>query len=204
MNLLRKIKLMIRYLRTEVARKELEDQVISKVTMGENAKIELPFLLVEGPEHIAIGANTSIGKHAWISCLTNAYGQQFNPSIRIGKNIRIGNFSCITAINEIIIEDGSIISEHFYISDHTHDFDPLNEASLLGRPLESKGAVRIGKNCFIGMRVSIMPGVELGNNCVIGAHSVVTKSFPPYSIIGGVPAKLIRKYSFETNRWETV
>ena len=51
---------------------------------------------------------------------------------------------------------------------------------------------RIGKNCFIGGRSLIMPGVEIGDNCVVGAGSIVTKSVPPRSIIAGNPARIIR------------
>ena len=52
---------------------------------------------------------------------------------------------------------------------------------------------RVGKNCFIGGRSLIMPGVEIGDNCVIGAGSVVTKSIPPRSIAAGNPAKVLRE-----------
>lgn len=51
---------------------------------------------------------------------------------------------------------------------------------------------RIGKNCFIGGRVLVLPGVEIGDHCLVGAGSVVTKSMPAGSIIAGNPAKVIR------------
>lgn len=53
--------------------------------------------------------------------------------------------------------------------------------------------VKIGKNCWLGASVIVLPGVEIGEGCTIGAGSVVTKNIPPYSIAAGNPAKIIRK-----------
>lgn len=50
---------------------------------------------------------------------------------------------------------------------------------------------RVGRNCFIGGRSLILPGVEIGDNCVVGAGSVVTKSVPPRSVVAGNPAKIL-------------
>jgi acetyltransferase-like isoleucine patch superfamily enzyme len=52
---------------------------------------------------------------------------------------------------------------------------------------------RIGKNCFIGGRSMILPGVQIGDNCVIGAGSVVTKSVPQFSLVAGNPARVLRE-----------
>ena len=53
--------------------------------------------------------------------------------------------------------------------------------------------IRIGKNCWIGGNVSILPGVVLGDHVTVGANSVVTKSFPSHVVIAGCPAKIIRE-----------
>ncbi|RLA51975.1 MAG: antibiotic acetyltransferase [Gammaproteobacteria bacterium] len=58
--------------------------------------------------------------------------------------------------------------------------------------------VVIGHDVWVGNRAMIMDGVEVGNGCIVAAGSVVTKNIEPYSIVGGVPAKLIRK-RFEAN-----
>ena len=51
---------------------------------------------------------------------------------------------------------------------------------------------RIGRNCFIGVRSLILPGVHIGDECCIGAGSVVTKDIPSHSMVVGVPAKIIK------------
>ena len=63
-------------------------------------------------------------------------------------------------------------------------------------PIE-KGAIHIGDHCWIGANAIIMPNVELGEFSIVAANSYVNKSFPKYSIIGGSPARLIRKLSDE-------
>ena len=65
------------------------------------------------------------------------------------------------------------------------------------------GKVRIGSGSWIGENACIL-GVIIGKQCVIGANSVVTKDIPDYSVAVGIPAKVIKKYNFETQQWERV
>lgn len=200
----KKLTNLIDYLKYQSFSLSQDKSILKKINMENESQIGFPFFQINGPEHINIGKNSSIGKHAWISCYENYLAQTFNPKLQIGNNVIIGNYACITAVNEIIIEDGCLFSDYIYISDHAHGFDPEIQTPIVEQPLESKGNVIIGANCFVGMRVSILPNVKIGNNCIIGAHTVVTKSFPAYSMIAGVPAKLIKRYSFENKKWENV
>lgn len=58
--------------------------------------------------------------------------------------------------------------------------------------LISKGPVVIEDNVWIGEHACIMPGTTIGKGSIVGANAVVTKDVPPYSLVGGVPAKLIK------------
>ncbi len=146
---------------------------------------------IDGARHISIGENTIIAGGGWISAYERYLDDEFQPRILIGNNVRIGPRLMLTAINEITIGDGCLLSADVFISDHTHGHLP-SETPPARQPLSSKGSVHIGKHCFIGIRTTIMSGVSLGNYCVVGAHSVVTHSFPERSVVAGSPARLIR------------
>lgn len=157
---------------------------------------------IEGSRHMSFGERVVISEHSWVAAFDRYAGHAYSPQLRIGSDVTIGRYVCITAINEIEIGDGCLFSEHVYISDHIHEHHP--DAGLLVRqPLHSKGPVRIGPSCFLGYRVSVLPGVVLGAHCVVGAHSVVTKSFAAYSMLAGAPAQVIRRFNHDLNDWES-
>ena len=124
----------------------------------------------------------------------------YSPTIRIGDNVYIGSYVNIGAIDCVKIEDGCVLSEYIYITDNLHGMHP-DRGPIMEQPLESKGPVHIRCNCFLGFRVSVMPRVTLGEHCIVGANSVVTHSFPAYSMIVGSPAKLIKRSDLETRQW---
>lgn len=158
--------------------------------VGVNSIVMLP-RRINGAKCIVIGDDTIVTENGWISAYEKYGDNNYKPQIIIGNGIRIGPNFMLTAVDQVVIEDGCLFSAQVFISDHTHGHKPSNTPPAK-QPLVSKGPVHIGKHCFIGIRVSIMPGVSLGDYCVVGAHSVVTKSFPERSVIAGAPAKLIR------------
>jgi acetyltransferase-like isoleucine patch superfamily enzyme len=185
----------------KIDKKKQENQ--PNLSIGLNSFIEDSKPII-GAKYTTIMDNTSIGHSSWIAAFDNYLNQKFTPEIKIGNNVRIGNYACITAIDEVSIEDGCLFSEYIYISDHYHGVDPGTNLSPKDQPLFSKGKVKIGKNTFLGYRVTVLSGVTLGKNCVVGSHSVVNKSFPDYSMIAGSPAKLIKTFNFEKNEWMNV
>ena len=103
--------------------------------------------------------------------------------ISIGNNSFINPNAIIRIKKRLAIGSDCAISWAVTFMDHdAHQIDGKNDAA----PIEIGNQVWIGANCMI------LKGVHLGDGCVVAAGSVVTKSFPPKSLIGGVPAKLIR------------
>lgn len=84
---------------------------------------------------------------------------------------------------------------------HTHRMDWVTVYPFKGtskKAYESKGDTVIGNDVWIGMKAMIMPGVRIGNGAVVAARSLVTKDVPPYTVVGGNPARIIKeRYSRE-------
>lgn len=119
-----------------------------------------------------------------------------NPKVRTGGNMAkciIGKFCCIA--DGVSIQ---LISDHHPEWISTYDLSVLLSESNFENAYNRetcivKGDVVIGNNVWIGERSIILPGVTIGNGAIIAAGAVVTKSIPPYTIAGGVPARCIRK-----------
>jgi len=167
--------------------------------MGEDSVLQTP-RHVTGGRYIRIGDRSLVSSNGCLSAYDKCESVPYRPQISIGNDVYIGGFSTITCISRIAIGDGCIMSEFVYLSDHAHGMNP--EAGLISKQaLVSKGDVTIGEHTFVGYQACILSGVKLGKHCVVGANSVVTRSFPDFSMVAGAPARLIKVYSFEHHEW---
>ena len=122
---------------------------------------------------------------------------QFRTQITIQKdaNLQLGNSVFINQGCNIYTKESIIIGNNVFLADlvmiHDTNFHEVEE----DKGITSK-SVQIDDNVWIGARSIIFPGVHLEKNVVVGAGSIVTKSFPKNSLIGGNPAKIIRKLQF--------
>ena len=104
-------------------------------------------------------------------------------------------------MKEIIIEDNVLFAANVFISDGFHGYDRI-DVPYKDQAMINLERVVIGEGCWIGQNVVIMPGVTIGKFTIIGANSVVSKQIPEYSIAVGNPARVIKKWNFETMTWE--
>lgn len=155
--------------------------------------VKLPHQLM-GMQYISIGKGTKIFDGGILTAWDSFEDQHFTPSIEIGENCNIGEQCHITACNSIKIGNNVLTGRKVYISDNSHGtFDrALLDIHPLKRPLVSKGGVVIGDNVWICDNVCILSGVTIGNGAVVAANAVVTHDVPPYTMVAGVPAKVIK------------
>jgi maltose O-acetyltransferase len=114
-----------------------------------------------------------------------------------GSKLKVGDYSQIGQNSRISgpVTLGShiMMGPDVVIMAVTHDISDMTKPMVDPTNPSIENPIFIGNNVWIGTRVIILPGVSVGSNSVIGSGAVVTKSFPENSVIGGVPAKLIKK-----------
>lgn len=108
-------------------------------------------------------------------------------NIHVGKNVFINSGCRFQDQGGITIGDGVLIGHNVVLATLNHDIDPRKRSNLYPAPIV------IGNNVWIGANATVVPGVTIGDGAVIGAGAVVTKDVPPNIIVGGVPAKIIKK-----------
>jgi acetyltransferase-like isoleucine patch superfamily enzyme len=165
---------------------------ISKIKWGKFLRLgDFVFVSALSKNGIQFGNNVSIGAFSRIIVSTTL--NDLGDKIVIGNSVGIGEYASLGGAGGLEIGDECIVGPYLSCHPENHNYEDLS-TSIRFQGVNRKG-IKIGKNCWIGSKVSILDGVQLGNGCIIAAGAVVTKSFLDNSIIGGVPAKLIKTRS---------
>lgn len=153
------------------------------VTIGDN--VEINALSKEG---IRIGDNVSILRNTIIEC--TGVIRNLGEGLSIGNNVGIAQNCFIQVRGKVVIGNDVIFGPGVSIFSENHKFDdPDLPVSVQG---EIRKGVKVGDGVWIGARSVILDGVQIGQNSIIAAGSIVNKDVPAYTIVGGVPAKIIR------------
>lgn len=150
---------------------------------------------------IEIGDNVSIMKDAWLNLMKSTSNDL--PRLKIGNGCKIGRRSTLSCYKQIILEDDVLLAPAVLIMDHNHAYSDITRP-VHAQGLSEGGKILIGANSWLGYGCVVSCGrgeLVVGNNCVIGAHAVVTKSVPPYSVVAGNPGVVIKYFDLESGTW---
>jgi acetyltransferase-like isoleucine patch superfamily enzyme len=148
-----------------------------------------------------VGAWPGVGGHPCVECTDLEIGDRIKiwsthrrtlisgwGRIRIGDRVFINSGSMVFAVQEITIGDDVALSSEVYITD-------TNSHGVEGRDVVV-APVHIGSGTWIGTRAIILPGVTIGRRVLVAAGSVVARDVPDDSLVGGNPARVIRKLEY--------
>lgn len=160
---------------------------------------------LRGLSQIELGENFHAGNGLWLQALKVDGETSLAPKIIIGANFSVAFWCHIAALNRIVIGSDVMVGSKVTIIDHNHGSyrdgagsspnDPPHLRPLVGRP------VLIGSKVWIGDGVVVTAGAEIGEGSVIGANSVVAGRVGPFTVAVGVPARPVKRFCFERQRW---
>lgn len=170
-----------------------------------------PHAQILHPRHLHVGAGVKIEDHAEVHCLSRRgvwlgggvtigrgasirpssyYGGELGEGLRIGEGTAIGAYSWIGASGFVEIGAKVLFGPRVVVIPENHNFSDVTV------PIKEQGVTRegvvIGDDCWIGANATILSGVHIGRGSIVASNSVVNRNVPSYSIVGGIPARIIR------------
>ena len=166
----------VRFLRFRIRHPDIE--CAGFVFLGRRVAIEHR----RGHGRIRIGSWVHIGDDNRIRC--------HEGTLTIGDKVVLGRDNTVNVYLDVMIEPEVLISDWVYICDFDHRSDDLS-VSIRSQGIV-KAPVRIGRGTWIGVKASVLRGADIGEHSIVGAHAVVRGDVPPFAIVAGVPARVVR------------
>ena len=177
----------------------------------EHLTIDLPRRIIN-PENIFIGDNVWLGPGCFIAAVKEYPSaslrhpdkhydiQTFAPQIHIGHRVTSSGNLVIGAVRRIVVGDDVMFAFNVTLLDNLHGFEHPYEPYKY-QALQRIAPVEIGRGCWIGQNVVILPAVKVGDMSIIGANSVVTHDIPERSIAFGAPARIVKQWDNMAREW---
>lgn len=157
-------------------------------------------VLIGNPRFISIGERVTIRQGARLEVVLDGVNEA--PRLEIGSFTNIEQNVHFACHCRVVVGERVSVTANCAIVDVTHPYEDVGDRRGIGSRIDvADSFVEIGDDCFIGIGALILPNVRLGRHCVVGAHAVVTRSFPDYSVVAGAPARLVKQYRPETGDW---
>ena len=160
------------------------------ISVGTNFVIEdYAEIMGLSKEGIVCGDNVTIGSFAIIKP-SSYYGNSIGIGLKIGDNSNIGPYCYVGCSGRVVIGNNVLVGQRVNFAGENHIFEDVN------RPIRDQGvmlgSIIIEDDCWIGGSSVILAGVTIGQGAIVAAGAVVTHDVPSYSVVGGVPARIIK------------
>lgn len=145
---------------------------------------------------VEIGDRTKIGAYSQIGCTNHL--ATLGKGVKIGRDCGIGQFSFIGAAGGVTIGDNVVMGQYVSFHAQQHVFD--DPTKLIREQGVSAEGITLESDIWVGAKATFLDGAHVGRHSVVAAGAVVRGTFPPGSVIGGVPAKVIKTLPVEEGK----
>lgn len=162
-----------------------------KISMGKRLHIDRHcFVDALSTDGIKLGDFVLMGKYTCIECTGSL--RDIGKGMKVGNETSLGSHGFYGCAGGIEIGDNVMVGNYCSFHSENHNIDDTSIPMRL-QGVNRKG-IKIGNDCWIGAKATILDGVTIGDGCVVAAGALVARGvYPSYSIIGGIPARVIRK-----------
>ena len=146
-------------------------------------------VIIDGLSHdgIVLGDNVAIGAYSLVRASSPS---SLGAGVRMGNNSAIDAHSFIGAAGAVLVGENVIMGQHVSFHAENHNYDRTDI------PIKHQGVRRIGivieDDCWVGSNTTFLDGCHVGRGCVIAAGSTVRGEIPPYSVVAGAPARVLK------------
>jgi acetyltransferase-like isoleucine patch superfamily enzyme len=159
-----------------------------------------PPAVVRSPHRVFVGEKVFFHSGAWLSVVEEHNGRTHQPRLEIGDRTVFGRDAYISCVGTITIGSEVQAADRVFITDTYHSYeDP--RTSIVRQPMAEPQAVVIGDGAFLGIGACVLAGVTIGERAFVGANAVVTRDVPANTVVGGNPAREIRRWDAAARAW---
>jgi acetyltransferase-like isoleucine patch superfamily enzyme len=150
-----------------------------------------------GVKNTSIGDGSCIGDDVWL----NVCVRDEKIRLQIGRCVLVGRRSVISTGGNLEIGNYCIVAPNVYVGDVDHNYTNNINLPIILRGSTDYRSMVIEESCWLAMNCVVTGSLTLGRGCVVGANSVVNKDVPPFSVVAGNPAKIVKMYDPVTKDW---
>lgn len=172
-------------------------------SIGKNVQLRMGGRVIHG-EHVALKDGVVISEK-WLIAVYPEFGGKENPvkknekGVVIEEGVTVNRNLTIYCADSVKIGKNCMLGSNILITDNDHGINP-EFGSFRDQPLVTKETI-IGEECWIAQNCCILAGSKIGDHSIIGAGSIVKGEIPAYSIAVGCPARVVRRWDFESHEW---
>ncbi|SMF42231.1 Hexapeptide repeat of succinyl-transferase [Azospirillum oryzae] len=163
-----------------------------EVTFGINVQLI-------GMDSMRIGAGSLVGDDCWL----NVCVRDGQPRLVIGEKVCVGRHSVLSTAERLEIGSFCLFAPRVYLADVDHAYERL-DLPVVEQGLLSHGKLTVEENCWMGINATVIGGITVGRGSVVAANSVVLDTVPPFSVVAGSPARIVRMYDPLLKQWRKI